>query len=130
MMAIMMNILHAIHKLWIGPQETPFISEATDFSKSKWRLLGLRLFILLNRFQLKQRIRCNKKWKTNNSAISIRYYLRDRPFFFRKSKIFLPPNFFETSEPEESTGKKIFRKFEFSTTKKSTFIFLVNIIRI
>ena len=28
-----MNILHAIHKLYPGPQETPFISEATDFSK-------------------------------------------------------------------------------------------------
>lgn len=29
----MMNILHVIHKLCAGPQETPFISEATDFSQ-------------------------------------------------------------------------------------------------
>ena len=29
----MMNILHEIHKLYPGPQETPFISEATDFFK-------------------------------------------------------------------------------------------------
>ena len=36
----------------------------------------------------------------------------------------------QISEPEESTGKKKFRKFEFFTTQKSTFIFLVNIIRI
>ena len=33
MMDIMMNILHEIHKLYPSPQETPFISEATDFSK-------------------------------------------------------------------------------------------------
>ena len=30
-----MNILHVIHKLCAGPQETPFISEATDFTKNK-----------------------------------------------------------------------------------------------
>ena len=33
LMDIMMNILHAIHELWIGSQETSFISEATDFAK-------------------------------------------------------------------------------------------------
>ena len=33
MMDIMMNILHEIHKLYPGPQETPFISEATDFPR-------------------------------------------------------------------------------------------------
>lgn len=31
-----MNILHVFHKLCAGPQETPFIPEATDFTKNKF----------------------------------------------------------------------------------------------
>ena len=80
-----------------------------------------------------KKIRCAKKIRIAKKAmhdVCMKYELRDRQFFFRKSKIFLPPDDSETSEPEESIGEKFFRKFEFFSAQKSTFIFLVNIIRI
>ena len=49
--------------------------------------------------------------------------LRDRQIFFRKSKIFLPPNFFETSEPEESTGKIFFENSYFLLLKNRLLYF-------
>ena len=54
--------------------------------------------------------------------------IRDRQIFFRNSKKFLYSSDSESPESNESTGKKIFRKFEFLTIRKSTFIFLVEII--
>ena len=53
-MDIMMNILHGIHKLCASPQETPFISEAADFTKNKslifksYHTIHMKHRILLN----------------------------------------------------------------------------------
>ena len=54
---------------------------------------------------------------------SYNYAIRDREKFFQNSEKFLYPSDSESSESTESTGKKFFRKFEFLTIGKSTFIF-------
>ena len=55
--------------------------------------------------------------------------IRDRQIFLQIEN-FLPPDDSETSEPEQSTGKKTENSNFLLLEKKSTFIFLVNIIRI
>ena len=64
------------------------------------------------------------------ALVTMTYRVRDREKIFQNSEKFLYPTDSESPESTESTGKKIFRKFEFLTIRKSTFIFLINIIRI
>ena len=57
------------------------------------------------------------------ALVTMTYRVRDREKFFQNSEKFLYPTDSESPESTESTGKKIFRKFEILTIGKSTFIF-------